>query len=315
MEKEKVMNSKKLKEWFCKVHDLPIVIFDNPYFYQRIQTLDSLFSSIHKFEIFCKDLQKFPNEQEYFAHYNKVKSDIIKSIKSKPDYNLFAIGNFQINPILPQKDLYTDENDDSAFISVSMRNVDYATLNHYSPAIFDNTENWEQFVSKFTGCQHIINSIGIIKEVFNACDPEKRSRHKLLLIDILCRHLIEQIPNISVYSLSEDEILINLPREYGVGCGFTLHELEETIKNCPIKDIGELVQIEQFDLFKVKGTEGFIKLYDSSSDRIEFVDLAPEIFHQAVKHFYGKKIAEDDLIFYHNGRLVKLLSAIENPWE
>lgn len=55
MIKEEVLNSIQLKKRFCKDCGLPIVVFDNPYFMERLQTLDPLFSCVEKFNRFCNE--------------------------------------------------------------------------------------------------------------------------------------------------------------------------------------------------------------------------------------------------------------------
>lgn len=312
MTREEIMNSIALKKRFCKDCSLPIAIFDNPYFHERLQTLDVLYDCVHKFDAFCDELQSFANEQEYFEHYNKVKDSMVEFIKGKSEYNSFINSSFPVEPIVSRKELYIDDNDDRAFISIDMKKANFSALNHFSHEIFDNAESWEQFVSKFTDCQHIINSKYVRQVVLGSCNPKKQITYERYLMNILCIHIMDNIPNASIYSLGEDEILINVPREYGVGCGFSLSDLKKTVESCP-DDIGKLVRVEMFEFFKIKGTDGFIKIYDDF-DREEFKCLNSEIFHQVVKHFYGKKITDNDLVFYHNGRLAKFVEGIDNPW-
>ena len=313
MTREEVMNSISLKKRFCKDYNLPIVVFDNPYFYERLQIIDILFDCVYKFDVFCDELREFASEQDYFEHYNNVKDSAIDFIKASEEYNSFINENFAAESEIPKRNVYVEDNDDTGFISIDMVKANFSALKHYSPKIFDGLATWEQFMSKFTNSQHIIHSKYIRQVILGACNPKKQIRYEHHLMSILCNHIVETIPNVSVYSLGEDEIIINVPRKYGVGCGFSLSALKNTISSCPF-GIGQLVRTETYELHKIDGTNGYMKIHNNDSNDIEFKCLDAEIYHQIVKHYFGNPIEENDLVFYHNGRLAKFLEEVHNPW-
>ena len=254
MTREEVMNSISLKKRFCKDCNLPIVVFDNPYFYERLQTIDVLFNCIYKFDVFCLELQQFANEQDYFEYYNKVKDSIIDFIKAEDEYNAFINSNYSMvlypyynESIASKRNVYVKDNNGGAFISIDMKKANFSAIKHYSPEIFDGADTWEQFVAKFTNSQHIIHSKYIRQVILGACNPKKQIEYEHCLMNILCKHITNVIPNISIYSLGEDEIIISVPREYGVGCGFSLSELKKAIDSCPL-NIGQLVRVKMFEL-------------------------------------------------------------------
>lgn len=55
MTREQVLNSIVLKKRFCKDCNLPISVFDNPYFEERIKLLDRLwnFNCVEELDDFC----------------------------------------------------------------------------------------------------------------------------------------------------------------------------------------------------------------------------------------------------------------------
>ena len=81
MTREEVLNSIGLKKRFCKDCNLPINLFDEPYFTQRLQILDVHFGCVKKFNDFCAELEDYDNEQTYFTYYNTVKDSVINMIK------------------------------------------------------------------------------------------------------------------------------------------------------------------------------------------------------------------------------------------
>lgn len=313
MTRKEVMNSIVLKKRFCKDCGLPIAVFDNPYFYERLQSIDVMFDCVKKFDVFCADLQRFINEQDYFEYYNKVKNSIIDFIKAKDEYQAFVIEDHPTEYVVSKRNVYVEENDNCAFISIDMKKANFSAMKHYSPKIFDGANTWEQFMAMFTDSQHLIHSKYIRQVILGACNPKKQINHEHYLMNILCKHIMDSIPNISVFSLGEDEIIINVPREYGVGCGFSLSELKKVVDSCPL-DIGQLTRVEMFELYKIEGTDGYMKIHNRDSDVIEFKCLNAEIFHQIVKHYYGKPITKNDLVFYHDNKLAKFLEEVSNPW-
>ena len=158
MFREEVLNSTALKKGFCKDYNLPISVFEEPYFSSRLFALDYVYDCVNKFDDYCNDLLFFANEQAYFEHYNDVKEKAISYIKDQPEYEQFSADVFVIQSKYPSQNLYADANDNCAFISIDMKKANYSAMNHYSPAIFGFCETWEEFIKMFTDCDHLINS-------------------------------------------------------------------------------------------------------------------------------------------------------------
>lgn len=315
MTRQEILNSIPLKRRFAKDCDLPIAIYDNPYFYERVQSLDILYDSVEKFDEFCYQLSSYGCEQEFFELYQYIINIAIGGIKWSNSFDDFTKETFNIESQYPKRNLYVDENDDVAFISINMGKANFSALNHYSSEIFDGYCTWESFMRQFTGDEHIINSKNVQWEVLRVCNFKKQIQYKRHLMTILCDWIIQNIPTISIYSLCDDEIIIEVAREYGEGCGFSLSQLKGVVNNCP-KSIGTLVEVKSFQLHKIKGTNGWMKFYNDGIDnKPEFECLEPEVIHQVIKYFYFEPITEHDLVFVHNDKLAKFLKPIENPFE
>lgn len=94
MTKEQVLNSIALKKRFCKNCNLPIDLFDEPYFSERLEILDFQFDCVRKFNEFCVEMEKFEDEQAYFQYYNTIKESVINMIKANSDFNKFLKDDF-----------------------------------------------------------------------------------------------------------------------------------------------------------------------------------------------------------------------------
>lgn len=320
MTKEEVLKSIGLKKRFCKDRNLPINLFDEPYFMQRLEAIDPLFGCTLDFEIFCSELSRYENEQDYFEYYNSVKDNIINKIKENPDFIRFQQENFDRQNLLKMcsvqnRNLYSDDNDGGMFVSIDMKKANFSALRHYSPNIFDGKETWEDFVGEFTDSDHIKYSKYIRQVILGACNPKRQVNYESFLMLKLLTYLMVDISDFDVLSIGNDEIIIV---DYGLG--LTYKEISEAVKSCP-NGIGSLVRCELFGLNKV-GKYGWMKkmyqLDDDGSiwlDEIKFKGIQAEIYHQIVKYYFGNEITEDDLVFRYNGELARFLKEVGNPWK
>ena len=314
MTREEVLQFTGLKKRFCKDCNLPINLFDEPYFTQRLKALDVQFDCVKKFDTFCADLEKYDTEQEYFEYYNTVKDSVINMIKDNTEYMKFLNDDFADvrvvtkNITLGNKNLYIEGNQDKTFISIDMKKANFSALRHYSPAIFKNVETWERYIGFFTPSEHIRNSKYIRQVILGACNPKRQITYERYLMTMLYLHIKNELDGkVSFYSLGNDEIIISV-----AGTSVSAKEIKAAIATCPQK-IGELVRFEMFDLQKV-GDYGWMKVIYDEPERVEFKTINADIYHQIVKHYWNMPITEDDLVFRYNGVLARFLEGVKNPW-
>ena len=321
MTREQVLNSIPLKKRFCKDCNLPINLFDEPYFTERLEALDVCFDCLEKFETFCKELEMFDDEQEYFTYYNTVKDSIITMIQENTQYIKFLSDPFSDVSIIRRsistgnRNLYIEENDTRMFVSIDMKKANFSALQHYSPEIFKNKPTWEDYVGAFTNSEHIKNSKYIRQVILGACNPKRQITYESYLMSILYMHLKEKIDGLEVFSLGNDEIIVF----YDYFSDTIYEKVKEAIKSCP-QGIGSLVRCELFQLHKL-GDLGWMKeIYEIDNDgnmyknNFALKGVHAEIYHQLVKHLFGNKITEDDLVFRYNGALARFLKEVDNPW-
>lgn len=311
MKREQVMNSIALKKRFCKNNNLPIVVYDNPYFYERLCTLDVLFNCVDKFEDFCEELSMYLSEQEYMEYYNSVKENVIKHIKSKEEYSKFNEEFIYVDTTaFVNRNLYVESNNNKTFISIDMKKANFSAMSHYSSKIFDDARTWEDFLLHFTKSRHIIASKYIRQVIFGACNPKQQIRYERFLMLSLLQYIENNIDGVNVFSFGSDEIILHIENSK-----YSLQKLKDVVSNSPI---GSIVRITMFDAEAIKGTKGWLKRiynFKNSDEIIEFKCLDAEIFHQIVKHYYNEPITDNDLVFRHNGHLARFLTEVDNPWE
>lgn len=314
MTREEVLNSIALKKRFCKDCNLPINLYDEPYFTERLAILDVHFGCVGKFDEFCVELEKYDDEQAYFQYYNTVKDSVISMIKDNPEFDRFLKDDFnEINIVthtdVEGKNLYIDDNAGKTFISIDMKKANFSALKHYSPNIFKGFETWEDYLGSFTNSEHIKNSKYIRQVILGACNPKRQVKYEKYLMTLLYQYIKETLRDgANVFSVGTDEIIISVD---GTNC--SAKRLKEVIADCP-NGIGSLVRFEMFDLEKV-GDYGWMKVIYDDKKHIVFKGLNKDIYHQIVKHYWNQFITEDDLVFRYNGELARYLKEVKNPWK
>lgn len=320
MTPNEVGNSIALKKRFCKDNNVPISLFDTPYFDQRLNLISQNSQGekyCDKWLWFIKDLEAFETEQDYFTYYNSVKDSAIQTIKETEDFDKFIHDNsitYYLNDY-GKRNLYVDQNDGKIFISIDMNKANFTALNYYSSNIFGKAKTWEEFISRFTDMKHIINSKYIRQVILGTCNPKRQIKFEEYLT-VKMANILKYSGNIfpTIYSVGFDEIIIEVPKD----CGYSFNDILQLKNAYPV---GELYRAELFELHKLPNGYGWYKTYYKCEDwsklyaGVEFKCVPSEIYNQVLKHWLGVPINKDDLVFYHNGQLAQFLEPIQNPWE
>lgn len=300
--------------------NLPINVFVQPYFMQRMRAIDMYYTYIEAFEVFCKEMERYANEQDYFQHYNEVKEAVIQYLRENPVMVEFCNSEL-LNKIAADyngsrygkgSNLYSLTNNGKTFISIDMNKANFTALALYDSRIFD-ASSWEEFIGRFTDNKHIIASKYIRQVIMGACNPKAQVKYERILMCRLLDYLRTKIDGLDdyFYSVTNDEILFACPTDE------VAEEIRKSLENK--NDIYEKVlgivpyKYEKFWLEKLNGVDGYLRHIDGG--RFSFKCLPAEIYHQVLNHFRGFGNTTDDLVFIHNGKLAMFLEEVKNPWE
>lgn len=319
--------SEKLKQRFCKDCNIPIKIFKEPYFSERMKLFDSFYNISSKWDLFLSELLNYKSEQDYFEEYNRVKDAAILSIKSTDGYNAFCADDNVVYwmPVVPDyssKDIFKQSNIGHTFISIDMKQANYNVLKYYDNSIFtvngESTNSWEEFISKFTDNKHIQKSKYIRQVILGNCNASRQVRYEKQLIEsVLKKLLVEYIEPEWVVSLSNDEIVIDTTL---VGSRL-YHYMYDAIKMAinTNKFIIPLT-IELFTLERSYGPSGYLKRKYDDTNSIEFKCIDSTLLPFVIRHFNKEYVTENDKVFISNhGALAKFIEppigGIEEIWE
>ena len=77
-----------LKRRFCKNCNIPISIFVEPFFTDRIKLFSMYYNTIEELQKFVESIEPYDCEQDYYEHYNKTKDTAISLSKVQKDMKI-----------------------------------------------------------------------------------------------------------------------------------------------------------------------------------------------------------------------------------
>jgi len=291
--------STRAKERFCKDCNIPIRIFQEPYFTDRLALYDKFYGTLEKWDIFLSELSKYHCEQDYFEEYNHVKDAAILDIKGTEAYQKFNEEDMNKYAVthknLPNKDIFKPSNDGKCFISIDMRKANFSSLHHYNADIFCGADSWEDFIRKYTDNQHIINSKYIRQVILGNCNPKRHITYEKYLMDGTLTYLTEVFVSMDrVVFFSNDEIVLDIS-------DIDKNKQERiafAIRN-GMKDMSVPLKTYLFVLHKIVGTDGYYKEIVGENENviIEFKCLDNFALPFVLRRFLGEDVTESDKVF------------------
>ena len=314
----------RLKHRFCKDANLPINIYEEPFFTKRLELFDSFFGTLEKWEVFQKDLEEagFENEEAYFEEYNRIKEAAINSIKESKTYRQFISDNskFNVPNLNYPTNIYKEENAGEFFISIDMRKANFTALKEYEKrfceeqgSIFNGAETWQDFISQFTNMKHVIQSKYIRQVIMGALNPKRQVTFEKYLMYTYLEELKDMIEeyDLGVASFTNDEIVLT---------GFS--EDIDLIYDDPdfVKFMENNKKNIRFDLFRLdKGNNGIgwrkhIILLTSSHAFNEYKCVDAINYPFILRHALEEPVQWTDKVFYQDGKLAILLQEPKIEW-
>lgn len=312
----------KLRERFCTDYKIPINIFIEPYFSNRLELLNRIYGTIEKWNRFVEELQKYPDEQAYFEDYNRIKDEAIHFIQSTDAYKRFNTEDMNKYAVshknFPNKDIYKPANHGRRFISIDMKKANFSSLRHYDADIFGGAECWEDFLRKFTDNEHIINSKYIRQVILGNCNPKRHITYEKHLMDTVLSILENDqflkekgITLENVVFFSNDEIVIDIT-ENNLNPGTLIRRIVLLLTDSDMLNIP--FRIELFALRKIDGiSNGYLKNGMEADGKPVYslkgvnANMVPFVVRELLK----QDIKETDKVFYHEGMLAKYIEVPE----
>lgn len=326
----------KLKKAFCKTFDLPIKVYQEPYFTDRLQLFDPFFDTITKYRLFDSELPEEVSpeqvENRYMTEYQDLQDLLIKQVTARPGFQKFNTQDMSAFAIthkdMPGKTIYKPSNHKRVFISLDMRQANFQALSHYDPDIFEHADCWEDYIRLYTDKIHWIKSKHIRQVVMGHCNPKRQVTYERYLMDgVLTRLFDFGIDPDTVAFFSNDEIVLDITDTDcdPVDCIQHLRYRLQKPKTLFNEKKYPILRIQAFVLYHIEGTNGYYKLpiddnetKDKNICDLDTPDLAGITFKGLSYYEYPfvlLKILKQtprktDRVFYHEGRLAQFLENI-----
>lgn len=301
--------SARAKERFCKDCNIPIRLFQEPYFTDRLKLFDKFYGTLEKWNIFIDELQRYNCEQDYFEEYNRVKDAAILSIKESEAYKRFNEEDMNkycvTHKNLLNKDIFKPSNNGKLFISIDMRKANFSSLYHYNNSMFSGAKTWEEFISKFTENKHIINSKYIRQVILGNCNPKRHITYEKYLMNEVLNFLYDHVGEERVVFFSNDEIVYDMSNINIDTLRLVVKSIDTVLK----EKIDIPLKVELFILHKIDNTDGYYKeIFKENREKdIEFKCLDNYMLPFVIRNFLGEEITDSDKVFYHEGLLAKFI--------
>lgn len=309
-EKETIVISDmiKLRQRFCKDCDIPVNIFDEPYFSDRLKLFDFLYDSVSKWDLFKSEFAKYDSAIDYFTDYSRIKDEAIEAVRNTEGFQLFSaygVNDFSIkNKGLPSGRIYNPDNNGRIFLSIDMKKANFSALHEYRSDIFGGAHTWEEFVSRFTDNKHIINSKYIRQVIMGNLNPKRQTAYEKVLMDKLLTEILHAgiIDKKYVAAFLADEIIFDVT---------DLKNRREVIADI-YKISGQVpyMNTEVFSLHKIYGygIDGYIKnvcSMDNAGRSIKVKCVDKDMMTFVARYLLKESVTDFDKTFYYNGLLAK----------
>ena len=300
------MLSNSLNKRFVKDMKLPITLFSEPYFSERLEAIDPIYHCVELYKLFEKEISTFSNPDDYFAEYNRVKDEAINAIKGSEGwirFNQLDMKDFQpIKFDYRSNDIYTDMYRNKFFISIDMRKANFSVLHQYDANIFGGADTWEEFISKYTSFRTIIGSKYIRQVILGNCNPKRVISYEKYLMSHITKEFIECI-SCPVVFFSNDELIFQVEEEF-----YNQFEMFTALVDAISKKYNIPLKVEFFKLLQLTQKLGYIKeVYTQDGGKSPvFKCLDSDFAHIIIKQQRGQAITDNDRCVYFKGFVAEL---------
>lgn len=296
-----------MKRW-VKDYDLPIKIFEEPYFSYLINLYDDVLCTKDKLNLLIDIISDFNNENEYLSHNNKLTDSIINTIQEQSAYKDFITMNmdkFKILSNYPNNSIYKENNIGKTFLSIDLVKANYQSLKFIDKSLVLNSVNYDDLISKFTDYMYIKQSKYIRQVIFGHLNPKRLQKIQRYLIEQVILYVLshENMIEDSIVMASNDEVIFEINDFLSDDFSNTFKEITNNIKNSLNID----VDIEIFTLNHL-GMNCYVKEF-KNKEGYQFAGVSQIYYPQVYKKYHNLPINDLDLTFKHDNQLVKFLNS------
>ena len=303
MDESMARKSLKAREQFIREFELPIDIVQDPYFSQRLITLDCIYGCKKLWDSFIADLVWFPSVEDYIIEFEKSRAAAVDAVRSRAamiDEDLI-LDKLPFSTISLLSDMTPKIEPNKFTLEFKLIDGGYRVLHEMLPSAFPQ-KKWEDFLSSVTPLEHLKYSEAVRREALH-------TMRVIQLRTIIYEMIVEKINHVLVRYISDtkESLLFGFLNCLDANeLDAMLMELPEVVRNSITYDFfvpQELGRNAQY---------GFLFDYFEKGD-VKLMLADPIFANQIVLYLKRDYIMKSDLKFNYNGHLAAFAEPILNP--
>jgi hypothetical protein len=288
---------------FSNDFDLPIQIYDSPYWEYYVDLFDEYYDIKTKWVLFEETVDKLGGLYKYKNFLSTLMNDTINKLKNNDAYLRLTNSKLE-SPLKKYGKIYNPSNNGKYFISLDLVAANFNIIRLHDPELYLNHETWIDVL----GCTEY-KSIGISKKLRQVIIGNLNAKKIHTIMCIFTEKLLKSLDKFKnkIISVQADEIIIEINQNE---ISTDYNSICEILNNLPFlnnKSWDEFIRLTIFKLNQVSNFSYYMKeiLHPISSDIIKCEPKCINPIHlaQFIKYYKGEKINDYDLTFKHEGLL------------
>ena len=183
------------------------------------------------------------------------------------------MNQYGVKTSLPSGDVYKGNHVGKKFLSFDMSQANFTSLFHYDSSIFDNTQSYEEFLSKFTHYESIKKSKHIRQVIFGKLNPKRQITYEKYLMS----QILSVLDATSIVCFNNDEVILNIDADKDYS-----DLVNKVLAVSPVK-----LSVNIFTLKKLTNNlcTMYVKCYDTGELTLKCTDS--DFVHIALKDILG----------------------------
>ena len=298
------------RKLFCEFSGVPINIYSNPHFVNRLHLLTPIYHTDEKWTEFMRATDVYKTEKSYIEHVNNLTAQIgtLISTRLTPDKVNRAVRGLSdgaYDRFIKRDEIFNLNNVGRKFARLYIRDKAFYVLRWIDSSIVDTKINWVEFIRKYTDDRNIICNFPVQERVLGL-DTNDLMMYALdcLTIKMLVESVFKCFSYRDVARLCDGEIYISLPQDHGV---ISYNNLNSELMKWS-KATGIPFELEVFRVGYFRGADSYIKRFETGKTGkadFELVGTDPAMAAFIARRLFDQPVTHSDMYFTYKGRLAQ----------
>lgn len=282
----KIEINNKFIETFSYWSSVPIPTTHPKYFEYSLDLLNQYYNARKQFELFFEAVKKENGVTQYVNKIMQLINTMNDDLKQIIDTNKLSVSTIEDKSFIKKQTIYSHDGHGKTFISIDIRKANYTVSKMLFPELYQGTESWVEYISKYTDDKFIHQS--------------KMFREVMFGKNSFYRKMLEFAPQLlklaKEYLDIQNDIIISLGGDEMILCADKISKEEFNIMKTKLNDkFPDHFSIEMFKLVRLDNRPYYVKEYIDGD--YEFKCCPKKILFQCIKKYTENPIVEEDLKF------------------